>query len=159
MFKYMFEFNHKFTRQSYVRCFLKDIKRHSWKLWTLCILILITHARFRSAFGTQPNTDDETFCKNRSYSPISCHWTLSIPPGNKKNLKVFWCFQGVSKETSGMRWVNYFRKHFHQISDRVLDTPLGGYCYDTRQHSEAITQSWGMFRTQSNIDDGAVLRK
>ena len=37
---------------------------------------------------------------------ISCHWSLSIPPENIEKPEVFWCFQGVSKETSGMMWVN-----------------------------------------------------
>ena len=35
--------------------------------------------------------------------PISCHWCLLIPP---KNIPlVFWCFQRVSKEITGMKWV------------------------------------------------------
>ena len=31
------------------------------------------------------------------------HWSLSIPPENIP--LVFWCFQGVYKETSGMKWI------------------------------------------------------
>ena len=45
--------------------------------------------------------------------PISCHWSLSIPPENIRKPEAFWCFRGgggggggVSKEISGMKWVN-----------------------------------------------------
>ena len=34
---------------------------------------------------------------------ISCHWSLSIHPAWKN--QAFWCFQGVQKETSGMKWI------------------------------------------------------
>ena len=40
------------------------------------------------------------------YQPISCHWSLLIPPENIRKPLVFWCFQGVSKEISGMKWIN-----------------------------------------------------
>ena len=33
---------------------------------------------------------------------ISCHWSLFRKP------LVFWCFQGISKEISGMKWVNKY---------------------------------------------------
>ena len=38
---------------------------------------------------------------------ISCLWSLLIRPENKKKPLVFWCFQGVSKEISGMKWDNH----------------------------------------------------
>ena len=44
------------------------------------------------------------------HEPISCHWALSIPPENIRKPKIFWCFQGVSKETSGMKWVTLLSK-------------------------------------------------
>ena len=34
-----------------------------------------------------------------------CHWPLSIPPENIRKFMVFLCFQGVLKESSGMKWV------------------------------------------------------
>ena len=43
-----------------------------------------------------------------SKQPISCHWSLLIPPENIKKPKVFLYFPGVSKDTSGMKWVNAF---------------------------------------------------
>ena len=39
-------------------------------------------------------------------NPVSYHWSLSIPPENIRKPDIFLCFQGVSKETSGMKWVN-----------------------------------------------------
>lgn len=33
-----------------------------------------------------------------------CHWSLSVPPENRK-LFIFWYFQVVWKETSGMLWL------------------------------------------------------
>ena len=33
------------------------------------------------------------------------HGSLLIPPENIRKPVVFWCFQGVSKEISGMKWV------------------------------------------------------
>ena len=39
-------------------------------------------------------------------NPISYHWSLSISPENIRKPDIFLCFQGVSKETSGMKWVN-----------------------------------------------------
>ena len=41
--------------------------------------------------------------------PISCHWSLSIPPENIRKPEAFWCFRGgggVSKEISGVKWGN-----------------------------------------------------
>ena len=38
--------------------------------------------------------------------PISCHWSLSIPPENIRKPEAFGYFRGVSKEISGMKWVN-----------------------------------------------------
>ena len=35
--------------------------------------------------------------------------SLSIPPKNIRKPKVFWCLHRVSKETSGMKWVNSHR--------------------------------------------------
>ena len=32
------------------------------------------------------------------------HWSLSIPPENTRKPKIF-CFQGLQKETSSMKWV------------------------------------------------------
>ena len=40
-----------------------------------------------------------------SDQPISCHWSLCIPPEKIRKPEVFWCFQMVQKETSGMKWV------------------------------------------------------
>ena len=43
---------------------------------------------------------------NLFFKLISCHWSLWIPPENIRKPQVFWCFQGLSKEISGMKWVN-----------------------------------------------------
>ena len=40
------------------------------------------------------------------YKAISCHRFLSIPPANIRKPQVFWYFQKVLIETSGMKWVN-----------------------------------------------------
>ena len=40
-----------------------------------------------------------------SFWPISFHWSLLITLENIKKPRIFWCFQGVSKEISGMKWV------------------------------------------------------
>ena len=34
--------------------------------------------------------------------PVSCYWSLSIPPENIRKILVFWYFQGVQKEISGI---------------------------------------------------------
>ena len=36
---------------------------------------------------------------------ITCHWFFSIPRGNIRRTLIFWCFQGVQKETSIIKWV------------------------------------------------------
>ena len=41
-----------------------------------------------------------------AYEPISCHWSLFIPPENITKSLVFWCFQGLSKEISGRKYFN-----------------------------------------------------
>ena len=33
-------------------------------------------------------------------------YSISIPPENIRKPEVLWCFQGVSKEISGMKWVD-----------------------------------------------------
>ena len=40
-------------------------------------------------------------------------------PENMKKPKVFWGFQGVQKETSGMKWVKHGikKKHFDKIGN------------------------------------------
>ena len=45
-----------------------------------------------------------------SYFFVSCHWSLLVPPENIRKPLVFWWFQGVSKEISGMKWVNQNQK-------------------------------------------------
>ena len=53
-----------------------------------------------------------------------CHWSLSVPPENRKHF-IFWCFQVVWKETSGMLWLTwetvylYFPHLYHQSLFRV----------------------------------------
>ena len=37
---------------------------------------------------------------------ISCHWSLLIPPWKHQKTSGFLMFSGVSKEISGMKWVN-----------------------------------------------------
>ena len=42
----------------------------------------------------------------KSSSPISCHCPISISPENMRKLLVFWCLQGIKKNTNGINWVN-----------------------------------------------------
>ena len=46
------------------------------------------------------------------FMPLS----LSIPPESITKPLLFWCFQGVSKETTGMKWVNTISNTFIQFS-------------------------------------------
>ena len=53
---------------------------------------------------------------------ISYHWSISIPPENiKKQRKkqIFWCFQGVQKKTSGIKWVNPLTLNINEDTIRV----------------------------------------
>ena len=42
---------------------------------------------------------------------------ISIPPKKIRKLEVSWCFQGLWKEASGMKWVK-------SLFDGILNTPL-----------------------------------
>ena len=46
-----------------------------------------------------------------------CNWSLCIPPENIRKPLVFWCFQVVWKESSGMKWVNVYFKFHTTIAD------------------------------------------
>ena len=46
---------------------------------------------------------------NQFAKPISCHLYLSIPHENIRKPLVFLCFPGVSKDTSGMKWVKKYQ--------------------------------------------------
>ena len=46
-------------------------------------------------------------CQSRVGNPF--HATGLLPLENVRKPEVFWCFQGVQKETSGMKWVNFER--------------------------------------------------
>ena len=41
-------------------------------------------------------------------NPFHAIFSLSIPPDNIRKSQVVWCFEGVKKETSGMKWVKTF---------------------------------------------------
>ena len=47
----------------------------------------------------------------RRFLLTHCHWSLSIPPENRKP-KFFWCFQGASKETCDMKCVKEITQQF-----------------------------------------------
>ena len=60
------------------------------------------------------------------FLPISSQWSLSIPPENIRKPLVFWCFQGISKENSGMKWVNSVFQRGSIIlkcTDNILSRP------------------------------------
>ena len=46
-------------------------------------------------------------CQSRVGNPF--HATGLLPLENVRKPEVFWYFQGVQKETSGMKWVNFER--------------------------------------------------
>ena len=52
--------------------------------------------------GLSPNLSNS----KRKINPFSTKCFISIPPENIRKPLVFWCVQGVSKESSGMKWVN-----------------------------------------------------
>ena len=54
---------------------------------------------------------------SRCYQPISCHWSLSTASENIREPLVF-CFQGVQKDISGMKWVNVVRAKGSQHKSR-----------------------------------------
>ena len=51
---------------------------------------------------------------------ISCHRYLSIPPEIIRKPLVFWCFQGVWKQTSVMKLVNDVRRTASRIGLNIL---------------------------------------
>ena len=54
---------------------------------------------------------------------IWSHWSLPIHPENMRKPKVFWCFQGVYKETSGKTWA-FVSKAFISPLRRQWSFPL-----------------------------------
>ena len=56
---------------------------------------------------------------------FSYHWSLLIPPENIRKPLAFWCFQGVSNESSDVNWVNEFSKNdFHISGKRFLEMSI-----------------------------------
>ena len=81
------------------RSFLKDSQRqHLWQLiiCTLCFYFIIWNIYSRTVFLW--------------FNPFHATGLFRYP----LKTSVFWCFQGVSKETSGMKWVNE-ESNFKQI--------------------------------------------
>ena len=68
--------------------------------------------------------------------PISCQWTLLIPPENIRKPEVFWCFQGVSKEISGMKWVkNISKQNYEKWRNCLFKIILGkGHSASIKRH-------------------------
>ena len=58
------------------------------------------------------------FCSNTFWKLLT-HFvplvSFDTPPENRKP-KVSWCFQGVSKETSGMKWVDVYSKYCTRLN-------------------------------------------
>ena len=55
-------------------------------------------------------------------NPFLWHWYLFIPPENMKKLEDFWCFQGLQREISDMKWVNLLLRRkcsYHKCSLNV----------------------------------------
>ena len=49
------------------------------------------------------------------------------PPENFRKAQLFWCFQGVQKESSGMKWVNpviLFISNFYQYTSETYSSNL-----------------------------------
>ena len=65
--------------------------------------IFVSHILF---FTT--GTINFNFPETASPLTISCHWSFSIPPDYIKNQGFSDVFRGVTKETSGIKWVRLF---------------------------------------------------
>ena len=51
----------------------------------------------------------------KAVNPFRATGLFRYPPENRKP-KVSWCFQGVSKETSGMKWVDVYSKYCTRLN-------------------------------------------
>ena len=49
----------------------------------------------------------------KNSEPISCHWSLMIPPENIRKPLAFWCFQRVSKRSVAWNGLKRFAKIVH----------------------------------------------
>ena len=88
------------TKIAALKNFPKFTGKHLW--WSV---FLNKVSRFRPAFLFK----SIVFFYNAAIVwPIPCYWSLLIPPESIRKPLVFWCFHGVSKEISGMKWVNDF---------------------------------------------------
>ena len=85
-------------------------------------------------------------------NPISRHWSLMLPPENIRKPKVSWCFQGVSKETSDMKWVKHFTRlvtvSFFILSE-YLTVITSDHHHNTppRKHRTYIECTWDVQKT------------
>ena len=89
----------RFARLAYLR---RIVKMFSPFLTTFLIMCLTTK-------------------ENQNIKCILCHWSLMIPPENIRKPEFFWCFQEISKEISGMKWVN--NKKSHKYSKATITQP------------------------------------
>ena len=89
------------------------------------------------------------------------HWSLSIPPENIRKPEVFWCFHGVQKETSGMKWTNHcwvaayclFSKLIYNLKIYV-ERAIKPFIYNHSFHNKFITFifKYFKFKTYQNLN-------
>ena len=48
---------------------------------------------------------------------MSCHCSISVPPETIRKPEVFWCFLGVYKKTSGMKWI---KNSYHIVTSPLI---------------------------------------
>ena len=78
-----------------------------------------------------------------SDQPISCHWSLCIPPEKIRKPEVFWCFQMVQKETSGMKWViKDYAKHLWYSMELFANIAL---CFSIIASARLFSLVWDLF--------------
>ena len=81
--------------------------------------------------------------------PITTRCCFSIPP---ENLKVFWCFQGVSKSNTRLQWVKVFVNfvwyfevcYMKKNTDKCLTAklPLTSWLVVFKRFIESCTRAW-----------------
>ena len=54
-------------------------------------------------------------------SSISCYWSLSVPLESIRKPLVFWCFQGVQKEISSLKWFEGIKFQDFALFDKMAE--------------------------------------
>ena len=90
--------------------------------------------------------------EKKNDSPISCRWSLSIPPESMRKLEVFWCFRGVHKVTSGMKGlISSFSRYSWSRDPKLQLQKQSPEVFDQKadlkilQYSQENTCVWSLF--------------